>query len=127
MTEDVALSHAHCCFCSKSQLRVRYIVAGPDDTYICDGCIDLGLEFLQNEKDLEREGDSQVRACTFCSSEYTHGSFFIGERPSPGKTSRWVLICRKCLHACLDIVRTEAGSDGKRPPNGDQCVHPTSG
>ena len=30
-----------CSFCGKSEKEVKKLVAGPDDVYICDGCVEL--------------------------------------------------------------------------------------
>ena len=41
-------AHLKCSFCSKSQDQVRKLIAGPG-VYICDECIDLCNEILDEE------------------------------------------------------------------------------
>jgi hypothetical protein len=40
----------YCSFCGKSQHDVRKLIAGPD-VYICDKCVDLCLDFVEDIKD----------------------------------------------------------------------------
>jgi ATP-dependent Clp protease ATP-binding subunit ClpX len=39
----------HCSFCSKSQEQVRRLIAGPGAVYICDECVDLCREIIDEE------------------------------------------------------------------------------
>lgn len=48
MGKDNKKAMMHCNFCSKSQFAVKKLIAGPD-VYICDGCITLCYEILQDE------------------------------------------------------------------------------
>jgi ATP-dependent Clp protease ATP-binding subunit ClpX len=41
-------SHLKCSFCGKSQEQVRKLIAGPG-VYICDECVDLCNEILDEE------------------------------------------------------------------------------
>jgi ATP-dependent Clp protease ATP-binding subunit ClpX len=49
-------AHLKCSFCGKSQEQVRKLIAGPG-VYICDECIDLCNEILDEEL-----SESQVAA-----------------------------------------------------------------
>ena len=42
----------YCSFCGKSQHEVRKLIAGPS-VYICDECIELCQEILEEEEDLK--------------------------------------------------------------------------
>jgi ATP-dependent Clp protease ATP-binding subunit ClpX len=46
-----------CSFCGKSEEHVRKLIAGPNDAYICDECVDVCAEILDEEigEDMERE------------------------------------------------------------------------
>lgn len=44
-----------CSFCGKTQDQVRKLIAGSDEVYICDDCIELCAEILEEE--LEGQGD----------------------------------------------------------------------
>ncbi|MBI4494492.1 MAG: AAA family ATPase, partial [Chloroflexi bacterium] len=39
----------HCSFCGKSQDQVRRLIAGPGAVYICDECVDLCREIIDEE------------------------------------------------------------------------------
>jgi len=40
----------YCCsFCGKSQANVRKLLAGPDDVFICDECVELCYEIIEEE------------------------------------------------------------------------------
>ncbi len=41
----------HCSFCGKPQEQVRKLIAGPNDVYICDECIELCSEIVEEEFD----------------------------------------------------------------------------
>ena len=45
----------HCDFCNKSQEQVKKMVAGPG-VYICNECIDLCSEIVEEDKYEEEEG-----------------------------------------------------------------------
>lgn len=38
-----------CSFCNKTQNQVRKLIAGPNGAYICDECIDVCTEILEEE------------------------------------------------------------------------------
>ena len=38
-----------CSFCGKTQDQVRKLIAGTDNVYICDDCIELCSEILEEE------------------------------------------------------------------------------
>ena len=45
-----------CSFCNKPQSQVRKLIAGPNGTYICDECIGICSEIIEEELDYnERE------------------------------------------------------------------------
>ncbi len=43
------IGDVHCSFCGKNQNQVRRMVAGPTGVYICDECIALCEEIIDNE------------------------------------------------------------------------------
>ncbi len=48
----------HCSFCNKTQDQVRKLIAGPKGVYICDECIDICAEILEEEfDDLQDTGE----------------------------------------------------------------------
>ena len=38
-----------CSFCNKSQAQVKKLIAGPNDTYICDDCVEVCSEIIEEE------------------------------------------------------------------------------
>lgn len=38
-----------CSFCNKSQDQVRKLIAGPNGAYICDECVDICSEIIEEE------------------------------------------------------------------------------
>ena len=38
-----------CSFCNKSEDQVRKLIAGPEGVYICDDCIEICQEILEEE------------------------------------------------------------------------------
>ena len=38
-----------CSFCGKSQEQARKLIAGPNGAYICDDCIDICAEIIDDE------------------------------------------------------------------------------
>lgn len=53
MTDDIV----RCSFCNKTQAQVRKLIAGPNGTYICDECIGICSEIIEEELDY-RERDT---------------------------------------------------------------------
>ena len=49
-----------CSFCGKSQEQVRQLIAGPNGAYICDECVDIGSEIIEEE--LEDSDENEVDA-----------------------------------------------------------------
>jgi hypothetical protein len=42
-----------CSFCGKSQDQVQRLIAGPGSIYICDGCVDLCRDIIEQEKSVQ--------------------------------------------------------------------------
>lgn len=49
-----------CSFCGKSQNEVKKLIAGPG-VYICDECIDLCTDIIEEEKDREESSNTQFK------------------------------------------------------------------
>lgn len=53
-----------CSFCGKSQKQVRKLIAGPNGAYICDECVDVCAEIIEEElenEEFSESGDTDVR------------------------------------------------------------------
>lgn len=44
-----------CSFCNKPQSQVRKLISGPNGVYICDECVDVCSEIIEEEFDYEDE------------------------------------------------------------------------
>ena len=47
-----------CSFCNKTQDQVRKLIAGPAGVYICDECVDICADIIEEEYEDEPVGDS---------------------------------------------------------------------
>lgn len=47
-----------CSFCNKTQAQVRKLIAGPSGTYICDECVGICSDILDEEFAAEQEGNA---------------------------------------------------------------------
>ena len=52
MTEEIV----RCSFCNKTQAQVRKLIAGPNGTYICDQCVGICSEIIEEELDYNDRG-----------------------------------------------------------------------
>ena len=52
MTEEIV----RCSFCTKTQAQVRKLIAGPNGTYICDQCVGICSEIIEEELDYNDRG-----------------------------------------------------------------------
>ena len=52
MTEEMV----RCSFCNKTQAQVRKLIAGPNGTYICDQCVGICSEIIEEELDYNDRG-----------------------------------------------------------------------
>ena len=44
-----------CSFCGKTQDQVRKLIAGPNGAYICDECVDICAEIIDEELENDEE------------------------------------------------------------------------
>lgn len=51
-----------CSFCNKTQDQVRKMIAGPNDVYICDECVDICADIIEEEyeEDVETEEEMEI-------------------------------------------------------------------
>ena len=74
MAGKIPGNNVRCSFCGKSQGQVRRLLAGPNGIFICDECIDLCADILDEE--LEEFEDDEAKkesidniSATFCARE----------------------------------------------------------
>ena len=58
----MARNEIRCSFCGKSGEQVRKMISGPSGTYICDECIELCAELIEEELELDEQelGDEEI-------------------------------------------------------------------
>ena len=47
-----------CSFCNKTQDQVRKLIAGPNGAYICDECVDICADIIEEEYEEEPISDN---------------------------------------------------------------------
>lgn len=126
-----------CSFCGKSQEQVSRLIAGPNKAYICDQCVALCREIIdevpgneeQQQASVLEEGalpyaelrDEMVAACRVLTFfDMVQGFGHVSAR-IPG-TDRWLITPRKALGLVeaaelveLDMEGRQVGGEG-RPP-----------
>ena len=69
-----------CSFCGKTQDQVRKLIAGPNGAYICDECVDICAEIIDEELENDEaagevaEPEEQDRKSTRLNSSHTDSS-----------------------------------------------------
>ena len=53
MAGKVSDDVVRCSFCNKPQAQVRKMIAGPNGAYICDECVDVCAEIIEEELEYE--------------------------------------------------------------------------
>ena len=54
MAPKMTGNDVRCSFCNKTQGQVRKLIAGPAGVYICDECIDICADILEEELRMTR-------------------------------------------------------------------------
>ena len=49
MAEKIREGKVRCSFCQKTEDQVRKLIAGPDGAYICDECVGICAEIMEEE------------------------------------------------------------------------------
>ncbi|WP_122642311.1 ATP-dependent Clp protease ATP-binding subunit ClpX [Luxibacter massiliensis] len=65
MAGKVSDDTVRCSFCNKTQTQVRKLIAGPNGAFICDECIDVCAEIIEEEFEYdERKGFEDINLLT---------------------------------------------------------------
>lgn len=59
MAKNIDEKVCRCSFCGKTQSQVRKLIAGPNGAYICDECVDICSEIIEDEYDDDVEAKSE--------------------------------------------------------------------
>lgn len=49
-----------CDFCHKNQHEVKLLIAGPQDSAICDECVTIAVQIVNENKDKPKDSDVDV-------------------------------------------------------------------
>ena len=77
-TED--MNKLHCSFCGKTQDQVKKLIAGPN-VYICDECIDLCSDIIEEEYDVLANKDENFNVPKPKEIKETLDEYVIGQPP----------------------------------------------
>jgi ATP-dependent protease Clp ATPase subunit len=83
-----------CSFCGRAQRQVAKLIAGPQDVFICDGCVALARRWPV--------GADPRRTCSFCG----RSAATVARLVSHGAAS----VCDECLDLCDEIIAEEQAS-----------------
>jgi ATP-dependent protease Clp ATPase subunit len=102
-----------CSFCGKNQNEVKRLIAGPVAVFICNECVDLCAEILEEDKSpispVENKGaqtalkykgtrlNETKNRCSFCGNSEPRLAKLIA---GPGS----VFICTRCVELCQEIL-----------------------
>lgn len=119
LKEDVV----RCSFCNKTQSQVRKLIAGPNGAYICDECIEICAEIIEEEFEYENE-DNGLGEINLLKPEEIKSfldDYVIGQEEAKRffpllyiiiinglrRKKIWEWNCRKAIFLCLDRPEAE--------------------
>ena len=86
-------AHLKCSFCGKAQDQVRKLIAGPG-VYICDECIDLCNEILDEELIDNQNHYPGIYDVLLDAKHMSSGSYFINLSSKGKRVSRKIAIVK---------------------------------
>lgn len=84
MTDYMDLEKIYCSFCGKSEKDVKRIIAGPVDVYICNECVNLCQEILEEEAEVLLE--TELKDLPIPADMKNHLDDFVIEQDKAKKT-----------------------------------------
>ncbi len=82
MADKTRDSKIRCSFCNKSEEQVRKLIAGPDGAYICDACINICSEIIEEEFALYDDEDDYAGMINLLKPQEIHAildEYVIGQ------------------------------------------------
>ena len=93
-----------CSFCGKTGDQVRKMISGPSGTYICDECIELCAELIEEEFDQEPElEDEEINLLKPREIKEFLDNYVIGQETA-----------KKCLRWLFTTITNEFWQPGKK-------------
>ena len=68
-----------CSFCGKTEDQVRKLIAGPDGSYICDECVEICSEIIEEEVSRDRMSGSDINLMTPMAMKEVLDEYVVGQ------------------------------------------------
>ncbi len=68
-----------CSFCGKTEDQVRKLIAGPDGSYICDECVEICSEIIEEEVSRDRMSGSDINLMTPMEMKEILDEYVVGQ------------------------------------------------
>lgn len=68
-----------CSFCGKTEDQVRKLIAGPDGSYICDECVEICSEIIEEEVARDRMSGSDINLMTPIEMKEVLDEYVVGQ------------------------------------------------
>ena len=68
-----------CSFCGKTEDQVRKLIAGPDGSYICDECVEICTEIIEEEVSRDRMSGSDINLMTPMEMKEVLDEYVVGQ------------------------------------------------
>ena len=68
-----------CSFCGKTEDQVRKLIAGPDGSYICDECVEICSEIIEEEVSRDRMSESDINLMTPMEMKEVLDEYVVGQ------------------------------------------------
>ena len=68
-----------CSFCGKTEDQVRKLIAGPDGSYICDECVEICSEIIEEEVARDRMSGSDINLMTPMEMKEVLDEYVVGQ------------------------------------------------
>ena len=98
-------SKIRCSFCGKSEDQVKKLIAGPDGAYICDECIEICAEIMDEELEQdEAEGYDGINLLKPQEMKEILDDYVIGqEQAKKYFRSPYIITTRECWRTAVQI------------------------
>lgn len=92
-----------CSFCGKNQDQVQRLIAGPGGVYICNECISLFADQINEEQSAVASTTNEAQKsarCSFCSKKQKQVQHLV---TGPHQVN----ICNECIDLCCEIIASQ--------------------